>query len=165
MPLEIGENLTVSDIDEDGNVTLYDDGGNSHQIPADDNWTQREIRYVMLDEEGNPVEKYHQDDESDVCESDTIEGLLDLVAERVFDMASLDLLESITELGSEDDHVEKIDKALLTIEWADGELSKFKIVRQEVLTYGDDDLRDEIKKVKERLATEREEYRKQMGWD
>jgi hypothetical protein len=54
-----------------------------------------EIRYIMLDADGEPVEKYHQDDESDVCESSTVDGLLSIVAGRVFDFGSDDLREAM----------------------------------------------------------------------
>ncbi len=60
-----------------------------------------ETRYIMLDEDGDPVERFHQDDESDVCESDTIEGILEHVADRVYDRGADDLLDSMEEPGSE----------------------------------------------------------------
>lgn len=77
-------------------------------------FTNIEARYIMLDEEGNPVERYHQDDECDVVEARSIEQLLDCVAERVFDLGA-------------DSFVEMMKPG--------GEYEGYKVVRQEIHSY------------------------------
>jgi hypothetical protein len=73
------------------------------------------IQYILLDGDGNEVERWHQDDESDTIASSTIQGLLDHASERVADMGLKGFLEELT------------DK--------DSDFYGYRVVRQEVKTF------------------------------
>lgn len=53
------------------------------------------VRYYLADENGEPCLRYHQDDELDILYADSPTELINLCADRLFNMSTGDFIEEM----------------------------------------------------------------------